>query len=305
MTDSIPPEKRRCTGCGEEFPPTLEHFYRQRGGRFGINSKCKKCSDKRHKDYVTKNQEKVSERERGWRNGIKVGNKRVFPDGDPTSREYRQAVQKQWDEKNPEKVKKKIQDYAERQKQKTREKREQSEEYIMSQQGKKRCSACHEWFPADKDHFYGETRAKTGRMSQCISCWNKREISREKQGAYNKKWRDRNPEKVRAIRKRKYLKDYDKILAYNRLRKARELNAPGELTEEDVQKQYQRQKGKCYYCGKKLGKRRRDYHADHIVPLTREGSTNHPDNIVIACPHCNDSKCNRLPHEWPQGGRLL
>lgn len=77
--------------------------------------------------------------------------------------------------------------------------------------------------------------------------------------------------------------------------------ASGTHTVADVQAQYERQKGKCYWCGVKVGD---NYHVDHIHPLSRGGS-NGPENLVIACPHCNESKGAKLPHEWPQGGRLI
>ena len=73
------------------------------------------------------------------------------------------------------------------------------------------------------------------------------------------------------------------------------------LSAQDVQRQHAAQKGKCYYCGHNLGK---PYHVDHVIPLSRGGS-NAPENLVLACPHCNLTKKDRLPHEWPEGGRLL
>lgn len=91
----------------------------------------------------------------------------------------------------------------------------------------------------------------------------------------------------------------------NRMRKHRrralERNAEGTHTAEDVQRQYKAQRGKCYYCGTKVGD---TYHVDHVIPLSR-GGTNWPENLVIACPQCNQSKNDKLPHEWSQGGRLL
>lgn len=87
---------------------------------------------------------------------------------------------------------------------------------------------------------------------------------------------------------------------HRQLRRARKNAAPGRHTVEDIRNQFDRQKGKCYWCNSKLAK----YHVDHIVPLSRGGS-NWPDNIVIACPTCNCSKHAKLPHEWKNGGRLL
>jgi 5-methylcytosine-specific restriction endonuclease McrA len=108
--------------------------------------------------------------------------------------------------------------------------------------------------------------------------------------ARQKRWVDENRIHVRSM-----------MRTYASARLARKRNAEGRYTLDDVEKQYKFQKGKCYYCGKKVGK---TYHVDHVIPLSRGGS-NSPENIVIACPHCNCAKNARLPHEWPEGGRLL
>jgi 5-methylcytosine-specific restriction endonuclease McrA len=68
-----------------------------------------------------------------------------------------------------------------------------------------------------------------------------------------------------------------------------------------VQEQYKNQCGKCYYCHIKVGQ---TYHVDHIIPLSKGGS-NGPENLVISCPRCNHRKQDKLPHEWPEGGRLM
>ena len=81
--------------------------------------------------------------------------------------------------------------------------------------------------------------------------------------------------------------------------KARKLGAKGTHTREDILRQYDSQRGLCWWCGKSVGE---VWHADHLIPLSRGGS-NAPENIVIACRHCNQSKNNRLPYEW--NGRLL
>lgn len=48
----------------------------------------------------------------------------------------------------------------------------------------------------------------------------------------------------------------------------------------------------CQYCGKKSSKMT----IDHIVPRERSGSE-HWDNLVTACSHCNKIKSNRTPEE--------
>jgi 5-methylcytosine-specific restriction endonuclease McrA len=51
---------------------------------------------------------------------------------------------------------------------------------------------------------------------------------------------------------------------------------------------------KCSKCGENCADK---YHVDHLVPLAK-GGHNNPSNLVIACPHCNDSKGAKLPHEF-------
>lgn len=87
-------------------------------------------------------------------------------------------------------------------------------------------------------------------------------------------------------------------------RRARKRHAPGSYTSQELSQQYQRQKGKCYYCHTSLSKGRHSWVAEHITPLAR-GGHNTIDNIVIACQTCNLQKGYKLPHEWDKGGRLL
>jgi len=109
--------------------------------------------------------------------------------------------------------------------------------------------------------------------------------------------RDRANEQARAWRKA----NPDAAKSLKRNYKARKRNADGTHTAADIRAQYKAQKGNCYYCGEKVGGA---YHVDHVIPLSRGGS-NGRENIVIACPTCNMSKHDKMPHEWPEGGRLL
>lgn len=109
---------------------------------------------------------------------------------------------------------------------------------------------------------------------------------RERKRAYLQRWRQSNPERARA---------------QTRKRRAIARQAAGNHDAHDVIVQYGRQRGRCYYCNCKVGKK---YDVDHVVPLSRGGS-NGPENIVIACPSCNRSKSDKLPHEWDGSGRLL
>lgn len=90
--------------------------------------------------------------------------------------------------------------------------------------------------------------------------------------------------------------------ANSRNRHARKKNAIGTHTAQQVQEQHKRQNGRCYYCRCKV--RWGEHHVDHVIPLSRGGS-NDISNLVITCPSCNLKKHAKMPHEWPEGGRLL
>lgn len=107
----------------------------------------------------------------------------------------------------------------------------------------------------------------------------------EKYRRFKRGWHRRYPLKARANKLR---------------RRAREYNAPGSHTADDIRLILRSQKGRCWYCQAEITAD--NMHIDHRVPLSR-GGTNAPENLVATCPACNLSKNDRLPHEW--NGRLL
>ena len=97
--------------------------------------------------------------------------------------------------------------------------------------------------------------------------------------------------KAHSGRHKLYLREYakthpDEHRVHKHKRRALMLGNGGTHTQSDIRKQYTSQKGKCYYCKKRVGKM---YHVDHVIPLARGGS-NGLENLVIACPACNMSK---------------
>lgn len=116
-----------------------------------------------------------------------------------------------------------------------------------------------------------------------------RKENRERHNELNREWERRNPEKARQKAHR---------------RRARERNAPGSFTADDVQLQLKTQTDKrgrlrCWWCGKHIPD---GYHIDHRLALDKGGS-NAPENIVISCAVCNLSKGAKLLQEW--NGRLF
>ncbi len=198
----------------------------------------------------------------------------------------------------------------------------------------KRCTGpCKRVLPATTEFFYAASKTRPGSLfGRCKVCYleqikAKREANREafrargresaaRRRDHAKEYRKANADKLDQWRRAYYAEHKADRRAYERAynkahpdrrrvihhnRKARQKAIPGSHTAKDIQDQRKRQKDLCYWCHQKLTK----YHVDHIVPVTREGSSNDPWNIVLACPVCNTKRGNKLPHEWSEGGRLF
>lgn len=129
--------------------------------------------------------------------------------------------------------------------------------------------------------------------------------NREKRRAYGRSYHKKNREKHLAYaakyrlehadkRHEWYRANLDRVRASKRLRRARKRGNGGIHTAEDVLRQGEVQRWRCWWCGQSC---RDDYHVDHMIPLAK-GGHNNPGNIVISCPFCNLSKRDRLPEEW-------
>lgn len=100
----------------------------------------------------------------------------------------------------------------------------------------------------------------------------------EHRRAYAKKYLAENPERMRAIRRRR--KGQLRARAYL-------------FTEKDWARLVARYRGCCAYCGKKPDQ----LHREHVIPL-RRGGTHSVGNILPACPPCNYSKKTKTIMEW-------
>jgi 5-methylcytosine-specific restriction endonuclease McrA len=168
------------------------------------------------------------------------------------------------------------------------------------------------WLPATREYFNGDKRHKDGLSSACKGCHCEanrcyRQEHPEQAGEAQRRWREKHPEQKRETARHYREKHPEQHATKERTRRARKRASPGTHTAADIAAQVKRQRGKCYYCGVKLTKvygKPNSATVDHVVPLDR-GGRNSPDNLVIACAHCNFSKNNKRPHEWAEGGRLL
>lgn len=168
------------------------------------------------------------------------------------------------------------------------------------------CKRCGEQRPATEEYFPVNPCCRYGLWRICKVCAGKQtKQTRKRNRAKRYQWEltySQTHKEHLAERQSRWYRDGGRSIvnANTRNRRARQRQAEGSHTAQDVQAQHDRQKGRCYWCKQKLV----TYHVDHVTPLSRGGS-NWPENLVIACPKCNITRNNRLPHEWPEGGRLL
>jgi len=169
--------------------------------------------------------------------------------------------------------------------------------------------------PATNEYFQKHPNCVCGLKNVCKACEshyvreNKEHINRaarawraKNRARYNKETREQrntNSKHVNELRRLRLRRNPERVRVVQRNRYARQMGAEGHHTAQDIEILYKAQKGRCYWCDKRVGK---DYHVDHVIPLSR-GGTNWPSNLVIACAYCNCSRGNKLPHEW--GSKLL
>lgn len=186
----------------------------------------------------------------------------------------------------------------------------------------KTCTKCGEHKPLTG--FGPDKRRLDGRKSHCRDCCRKaqnryraentehvREIEKRAMANFRRrrperlreislKWARANAERMNEYSRRRRRLHPDKKRAETQRYRARRARAKGSHTAADIRAQLAAQKRTCWWCREPLDGN--DYHVDHLIPLSKEGS-NGPENIVIACPGCNLSKNARMP--WEFNGRLL
>lgn len=197
----------------------------------------------------------------------------------------------------------------------------------------KQCTSCKEWLLENLDNFSKRNKDSEAFITVCRNCRNKywKEYYRKnKEKAleyaknqrlkkaielkqYHKKYYATNKEYIINREKNRYYRNREKILlrikekrisnkelyslkdrVSKQKRRAREKNANGRFTADELKKLKLLQENKCLWCGVELDDK---YHVDHIIPLSK-GGTNYIHNLAITCSACNLSKGNKLLKDW-------
>lgn len=263
---------KRCSRCPEDnqwHPATSEYFHQSKTTKDGLKAWCKRCQAEYNRKYHAEHREQVSQQRKIY-----------YQEHSEHLRNY----SAQYRTNNSEKVK------------------QYSVEYNRSDKRKavkRRYNSAHqEKITAYNMKYRAENREELRQYSARYNAEHHAERL-----AYGKLRREEHREELNA-RHRAYRRTHRGRMmhrVHQSTRRARKLENLGTYTAEDLQWQHKNQRGRCYYCKIKLGKK---YHADHVIPLSRGGS-NDISNIVVTCVTCNLRKSNKLPHEWGEGGRLL
>jgi 5-methylcytosine-specific restriction endonuclease McrA len=166
------------------------------------------------------------------------------------------------------------------------------------------CWSCKKEF--DESAFGINRATKDGLHKMCKPCHNEYARVRNKanpgiHALSKKKWNIKNPEKVKAHRKKnrlsrhqfflarskKYLQEHPaERAAYTRNRRALLKGVNGKHTAAQLKSMMIEQDGKCNACGCDIT---RNPSADHIVAMANGGS-NDISNIQLLCKSCNSRK---------------
>src|SRR6266571_1658897 len=164
----------------------------------------------------------------------------------------------------------------------------------------KKCQKCEQDFPATLEYFFLDRSTKDRLRAWCKSCSNSdgkayrlrpggiearrayrrryaerdrkyhqayRQTHKEHNRAYKRRYNAANIEHIRVVMSiyRKAERTKALMSAKYHRRRARKLGNGGAFTAQDIQAQYKRQRGKCYYCYTKFGKGKNAYHIEHII----------------------------------------
>lgn len=293
MEDSSSIPQKCCIACKGIYPATTEFFYKSVVNKDGLMPRCIKCrSDYMRKRYAKKHpnaKPRMGERITPPENRVckrcgqtKPGDVEHFKSHprscDGLSLICRECINKQATQRA--------------------RKRYLENPPIFSEDVLKKCTRCERELPAISAHFHLNKRKRDGLNNECRDCKSKRAKEDRLGNPEKHQWRQfmyrsANRETIREKGRDYARRHRAEHNARWRKRDATLKQNGGIFTAKDIQGQFDEQEGKCYWCGKEL----KEYHVDHVIPVIRGGSDD-PDNIVLSCPFCNQSKGSKSIEEW-------
>ena len=71
MYMKIPYVFKKCNNCGKWLVASIDNFYKSKGGKYGLEGRCKECRKKQHKQYRDANKEKRHKYHKQWQQNNK------------------------------------------------------------------------------------------------------------------------------------------------------------------------------------------------------------------------------------------
>lgn len=68
---NIPYVMKKCSKCGEWKVASTDNFHRSKSCKYGLESQCKKCRNKKNKQWRLENKDKISEQRKQYREANK------------------------------------------------------------------------------------------------------------------------------------------------------------------------------------------------------------------------------------------
>jgi 5-methylcytosine-specific restriction endonuclease McrA len=162
------------------------------------------------------------------------------------------------------------------------------------------------WFIKNKSKRMASIKVWINKNKDRQKLYEKKYISknRTKTNARHRRYRAKNPHLISEynskFRNKIKIENPDYFRKYGDRRRARKLSNSTEeqirLAEIKIKNLFSHKFAECAYCAKRF--KTNKMHIEHIVPFARGGSHS-PENICLACRHCNYTKHDKiLGTEW-------
>ena len=288
---NIPYVFKRCSKCGEWKVASTVNFYKKKDGKYGLNSRCKKCSAEYKKQHYENNKDKILEYK-----------KQYYGNNKDKILEYK----KQYYENNKDKLTEQHKQYYENNKDKILE---HSKQYRENNKDK-RAKYQKQYYENNKDKLAGQHKQY-------------RENNKDKLAGHSKQYYENNKDKILEYSKQYYENNKDKILEYSKQyrennkdkiaeyfatpqgqasrfnnsvkRRLREQSQGKGITKEQWLECMKFFGFRCAYSGQVLSKDIRSL--DHIVPLNK-GGEHEIFNLAPMYRPYNSSKQDKDLLEW-------
>lgn len=286
MGKTTPPKEARmqgktCSKCSVHYNDIPENFKAGAGYRDGFQGICKACGRENERRRYARTKEQQRARRRARVEAMELPAEKTCR----TCGECYSDVTASFHRHNsvglhPDcKVCRKVEAKAHHRDRQEQNRRECAERYRQNRD--EYLARNREWRERNREEYLEKSRAYYSRNREEVLRQQKaaRDADPEPDRQRSRDWRRRNPEQMRALNAK-----------HRRIRQ----DAPGSHTADDIRRQYEAQRGFCYWCKKHV---KGGYHVDHVIPLSKGGS-NGRENIVVACPPCNLSKKDKMPAEF-------